>query len=89
MGATTKRIENMASGPARQKHTALHPILRVHASEFIVFRLGNYSELIILLDEVCALINKQTLLQIYNLATEEPFSFLYCNLTAKPRTIYS
>jgi hypothetical protein len=51
----------------------------------IVFRLRNYSDLITFLDEVCALIDKQTLLQIYNLATEEPFSFLYCNLTAKKK----
>ena len=67
-----------------QKFTALHPILRVNASELIVFRLRNYSDLITFLDEVSALIDKQTLLQIYTTATEETFH--YCNLVAKKIT---
>ena len=40
---------------------------------------------LLFVDEACALIDKQTLLQIYQLATEEPFSFLYCNLVAKQK----
>ena len=50
-----------------------------------MFRLRNYSDLITFLNEVSALIDEQTLLQIYTLATEEPFSFLYCHLTAKKK----
>ena len=76
---TRGRHSGISTICSTQKHTALHPILRVNASELIVFRLRNYSGLITFLDEVCALIDKQTLLQIYNLATEAPFSFLYCN----------
>ncbi len=85
---TRGRHSNISTICSTQKFTALHPILRVNASELIVFRLRNYSDLISFLDEVSALIDKQTLLQIYNLATEEPYSFLYCNLTAKKRMIF-
>jgi hypothetical protein len=86
---TRGRHSQISTIISTQKFTALHPILRVNASELIVFRLRNYSDLISFLDEVCALIDKQTLLQIYQLATEEPFSFLYCNLVAKKeRYIY-
>ena len=90
-----KRLRSLAGARERhsgisticstQKFTALHPILRVNASELIVFRLRNYSDLITFLDEVSALIDKQTLLQIYTTATEEAFSFLYCNLVAKKK----
>lgn len=82
---TRGRHSGISTICSTQKFTALHPILRVNASELIVFRLRNYSDLITFLDEVCALIDKQTLLQVYNLATEEPYSFLYCNLTAKKK----
>ena len=82
---TRGRHSGISTIVSTQKFTALHPILRVNASELVIFRLRNYSDLISFLDEVCALIDKHTLLHIYNLATEEPFSFLYCNLTAKKK----
>ena len=82
---TRGRHSGISTICSTQKFTALHPILRVNASELIVFRLRNYSDLITFLDEVSALIDKQTLLQIYTTATEEPYSFLYCNLTAKKK----
>ena len=37
------------------------------------------------IEEVSAIVDKQTLLQIYNIATEQPFSFLYCKLNAKDK----
>ena len=37
------------------------------------------------IEEVSAITDKKTLLQIYNLATEEPFSFLYVRLNAKSK----
>ena len=68
----------------QHKFTAIHPIIRVNASELYVFRLRNYSDLQTFLDElggVCA--NKQTLLEMYKEATNTPFSFPYCRLTQK------
>jgi hypothetical protein len=59
-----------------QKFTAIHPIIRVNASELYVFRLRNYSDLQTFLDElggVCA--DKQTLLEMHKQATLLPYSF--------------
>ena len=68
-----------------QKFTALHPIIRVNATELFVFRLRNYKDLETFIEEVSALIDKKSLMQIYNLATEEPYSFLYVKLNEKKR----
>ena len=43
----------------------------------------NYNDLQTFIEEISALIDKKTLLEIYNLATSEPFSFLYVNLRTK------
>ena len=45
----------------------------------------NQNDLESLLEELSALYDKQTLLQIYNIATSEPYSFLYINLMAKKK----
>ena len=37
------------------------------------------------IDEVSAVLDKKTLLELYNIATAEPYSFLYVKLTAKNR----
>ena len=68
---------------ATQKNNALHPIIRVNASGLFVFRLRNNQDLQTFLDEVSALIDKSTLLEMYRLATKEAYSFLYIKLTAK------
>jgi hypothetical protein len=38
-----------------------------------------------LLDELSAIAPKKVLMQMYNIATEEPYSFWYVNLMAKSR----
>jgi hypothetical protein len=68
---------------ATQKFTAIHPIIRVNATELYVYRLRNNKDLETFLDEVSGSINKKTLLDIYRLATKDPYSFLFCNLVAK------
>ena len=69
-----------------QKFNALHPIIRVNATELYIFRLRNMKDLDSFIEECSALANKKDLLQIYNLAVEEPFSFLYVKLTAKSKS---
>jgi carboxylesterase type B len=71
---------------ATQKFTALHPIIRVNASELYVFRLRNYQDLQTFIDEVSAIVDKKSLLEMYNLATNAPYSFLYCKLTSKDKS---
>ena len=61
----------------------MHPIIRVNASELFIFRLRNNQDLQTFLDEVSALIDKSTLLEIYKIVTKEAYSFVYVKLTAK------
>ena len=48
-----------------------------------MFRLRNGGDLEALLEELNALTDKKTILQLYNMATAEPFSFLFIKLNAK------
>ena len=68
---------------ATQKFNAIHPIIRVNATELYVYRLRNTKDLETFVEEVSAVYDKKTLLALYNAATEEPFGFLYVKLTAK------
>ena len=70
---------------ATQKFSAIHPIIRVNATELFVYRLRNYKDLETFIDEVSAVYDKKTLLQLYNTATSEPHAFLYVKLTAKKK----
>ena len=68
---------------ATQKFSAIHPIIRVNATELYVYRLRNTKDLDTFVEEVSAVYDKKTLLALYNAATDEPFSFLYVKLTSK------
>ena len=68
---------------ATQKFNAIHPIIRINATELYVYRLRNQKDLDTLIDEVSALIDKKTLLNIYKQCTDKPYSFLYVKLTSK------
>jgi len=66
-----------------QKINAIHPIIRVNATELYVYRLRNNKDLEAFIDEISAVVDNKSLLELYNTATSEPYSFLYVNLTAK------
>jgi hypothetical protein len=57
----------------------------VNATELYVYRLRNYKDLETFVEEVSAITDKATILQIYQMATAEPYSFLYVNLRAKSK----
>ena len=80
---TRGRHSQISTVVATQKFNALHPIIRVNASDMFVFRLRNSQDLNTFLEEISALVDKATLLEMYKLATLEPYSFLYIKLTAK------
>jgi ABC-type cobalamin/Fe3+-siderophores transport system ATPase subunit len=80
---TRGRHNSISTITATQKFAAIAPIIRVNATELYVYRLRNYKDLETFIDEVSAVTDKKTLMQIYNLATSEPYSFLYVNLRAK------
>ena len=66
-----------------QKYRAISNIIRVNATNLYVFRFRNGGDLEALIDELSALTDKISLLQLYNMATVEPFSFLFIKLNAK------
>ena len=59
-----------------QKFNAIHPIIRVNATELYVYRLKNTKDLDTFIDEVSAVLDKKSLLELYHIATSEPYSFL-------------
>ena len=85
-GLYTRGRHNMISTiTATQKFSSIHPIIRVNATELYVYRLRNYKDLETFIDEVSAVADKKTLMQLYTMATSEPYSFLYVKLTAKSK----
>ena len=80
---TRGRHSGISTIVSTQKFAAIHPIIRVNATELIVFRLRNYQDTTMFLDELGGLVDKKTLTKIYGLATEEPYSFLYVKLNNK------
>ena len=66
-----------------QKYRAISNIIRVNATNLYIFRLRNAGDLESWIDEVSAVADKKTLLQLYQLATAEPYSFLFIKLNAK------
>ena len=70
---------------ATQKFNATHPFVRVKATELYVYRLRNTKDLDTFIDEVSAVFNKKSLIELYYIATSEPYSFLYVILAAKDK----
>jgi hypothetical protein len=68
---------------ATQIFNALAPIIRKNTTEIYCYRLRNYKDLESLIEELSALAPKKVLMEMYNLATEEPYSFWYINLMKK------
>ena len=82
---TRGRHSGISTIVSTQKFAALHPIIRVNATELFVFRLRNYQDLSLFIEEISALIDKKSLMEIYRIATDEPYSFLYVKLNEKKR----
>ena len=69
---------------ATQKFSCIAPIIRVNATDLFVYKLRNYRDLEAFLEETQAMLpNKKDLLDIYHMASKEPYSFLFVNLRAK------
>jgi len=68
---------------ATQVYKVISPIVRKNVTDLIIFKLRNYADLEGIVEELGALTNRKILHNIYKQATEQPFAFLYVNLTAK------
>jgi hypothetical protein len=74
------RHNSISTITSTQKYNVIAPIVRINATQLYVFRLRNYKDLEAIVEELSAVADKKTLLDIYHLATSEPFSFLFVNL---------
>ena len=68
-----------------QKFRAIGNIIRINITELYIFRLRNHHDLEAFIEEVSTLADKKTLLDIYNAATKEDYSFLYVKLNSKSK----
>ena len=68
-----------------QKLRLVSPTIRVNAQFMLVWRLRNRLELQSLLEEISAVYDIKTLEKMYQLATDDPYSFWYILLTARKK----
>ena len=61
----------------------ISPIVRNNITHLFVCRLRSYGDLEGTIEELSAVYDKKTLLQLYHEAVDEPFSFLYVNRASK------
>ena len=62
---------------------AISPTVRKNVTHLFIHRLRNYGDLEGIIEELSAIYDKKTLLQIYHGAVSEDYSFLYVNLIQK------
>jgi hypothetical protein len=77
---TTSRHFALSVITTTQKNNALAPIVRLNTSSLYIFKLKNMKEVDTFIEEQSALVDKKTLYEIYRLATEESYSFLFVKL---------
>jgi len=70
---------------ATQVYKAVSPVIRKNMTHLFIYRLRNYSDLEAIVEELSAVYDKKTLLEMYHEAISEPYSFLYVNLMQKQR----
>ena len=68
-----------------QVYKAISNIVRKNMTHLFIYRLRNYSDLEATVEELSAVYDKKTLLEMYHEAISEPYSFLYVNLMSKQR----
>ena len=66
-----------------QVYTHISPIVRKNMAHLFIYRLRNCGDLESIVEELSAIYDKKTLLQIYHEAVSEDYSFLYVNLMSK------
>ena len=60
-------------------------VIRKNVRSMCIWRLRNYKEIEVLCEELSGVYDKQTILELYRYATEDPYSFLFVRLDAKTR----
>ena len=68
-----------------QVYKQISPIVRKNMTHLFIYRLRNYNDLESIVEELSAIYDEKTLLQIYQEAVSEEYSFLYVNYTSKDK----
>ena len=68
-----------------QVYKQISPIVRKNMTHLFIHRLRNYGDLEAIVEELRAIYDKKTLLQIYHEAVSEDHSSLYVNLMSKDK----
>jgi hypothetical protein len=68
---------------ATQVYKAISPIIRKNLTSIYMWKLRNWADHMAWLEELAAMVSKEHLEQMYQLATSEPYGFLYIHLTSK------
>ena len=79
---TRGRHSQISTILSTQKYNAVSTIIRTNMDSMYLFRLRNSNDLQAVLDELSALLDRKTLLEVYMKATEERFSFLFIKLSS-------
>ena len=66
-----------------QVYKQISPVVRKSMTHLFIYRLRNYGGLEAIVEELSAICDKKTLLQIYHEAVSEEYSFLYVDLMRK------
>ena len=68
-----------------QVYKQISPIVGKNMTHLFLYRLRNYGDLEPIVEELSAVYDKKTFLQIYHEAVDEPYPFLYVNLIQKDK----
>ena len=63
-----------------QVYKAISPLVRKNMTHLFIYRLRNYADLQAIIEEMSAIYTPKMLLKMYEIATNERYSFLYINL---------
>ena len=66
-----------------QQLRLIGPAIRINQTFMLCFRLRNFQDLQAVIEENSALVPRKTLRELYDLATEQPYQFLYIDFQAK------
>ena len=76
------RHKSISTIVSNRRITAVAQTIRVNATCLCVYKLRTNKDLECLLDEVSGPVGRKELLEMSNLATKGPYSFLYINLVS-------
>ena len=78
-----RRHYMISTSTSTQVQKQISPIVRTSMTHLFIYRLRNYGGLEAIVEELGAIYDKKTLLQIYHEAVSQEYSFLYVNLMSK------